>query len=263
MDRRMAAIIKKDLRGILANRQMLCTLLAVPAVMTIILPAVFLSILHFAPEEMGDLEKLLEMLPLAEQDKDVQINMIRLILNYILPVFFLMIPIMSSSVMAAASFAGEKEKRTLETLLYSPLSVKQIFTAKVAASFFLSMSVSSVSFFAMLAVLETGARLTAGSFIMPDRKWLLVLLLISPSISLIAITLTVRISAKAKSVEAAQQGAVFLLLPVILLLVGQFTGVLLVGTWLLCAVGALCAGMALWLLKRSMKGFRYETLLKP
>lgn len=39
----------------------------------------------------------------------------------------LMIPVMASSVMAASSFVGEKEKHTLETLLYSPLSLKQLF----------------------------------------------------------------------------------------------------------------------------------------
>ena len=37
---------------------------------------------------------------------------------------------MTASIMAASSFVGEKEKRTLETLLYSPLTVGQIFRAR-------------------------------------------------------------------------------------------------------------------------------------
>ena len=49
----------------------------------------------------------------------------------------------------------EKEKRTLETLLYCPLSLRKIFQAKVLASFLLSMTVSLFSFAAMLLVMET------------------------------------------------------------------------------------------------------------
>ena len=150
-----------------------------------------------------------------------------LIFNHLLPVFFLIIPIMAASVMSASSFVGEKEKHTLETLLYCPLSLKQIFQAKVLASFLVSMTVSLISFLLMITVTETEMYILSGSFLQLDILWLPVMLLLSPAISLIAITLIVRFSAKARSVEDAQQGAVFLILPVILLIAGQFTGILL------------------------------------
>ena len=65
-----------------------------------------------------------------------------------------MIPVMASSVMAASSFVGEKEKHTLETLLYSPLSIKQLFQSKILAGFSVGMMVSYISFAAMMLVLE-------------------------------------------------------------------------------------------------------------
>ena len=173
-----------------------------------------------------------------------------------------MIPIMTASIMAASSFVGEKEKHTLETLLYCPLSLKQIFRSKVLASFLLSMTVSILSFLAMIVVLETEIFFTFGGFLLPDIKWLFIMLLISPAISLIAITLIVRFSAKAQSVEEAQQGAIFLILPVLLLIVGQFTGVLLISTWILLAIGVVCALLAWLLLKKAMGKFHYEMLLK-
>ncbi len=88
------------------------------------------------------------------------------------------------------------------------------------------------------------------------------MLLVSPAIALIAITLIVRGSAKAKSVEESQQSAVFLIIPVILLIAGQFTGVLLINAWILLAVGAVCALLAWLLLKKCMGRFTYELLLK-
>lgn len=262
MKNQIIAIVKKDIRGITSNHRMFVTLLVVPIVLTVLVPTLFILIMRFAPTENADFQKLLAMLPLSEQNENTFKNMLRLLLNYMLPTFFMLIPIMAASVMAACSFVGEKEKRTLETLLYCPLSLKQIFRAKVLAAFLLSMLVSAISFVVMLIVLEIETCLFAGLFLLPDAKWLIILLLVSPSFSLIAITLIVKTSAKAQSVEDAQQGAVFLIFPIIMLLVGQFTGVLLINAWLLLAMGIVCALLAALLLKQSMSHFKYETLLK-
>lgn len=262
INRQMAAIMKKDIRGITDNKRMFAALLIVPLVLVVFLPSIFLVVVNFAPEQSGELTQLLEMLPDSLRQEDMSQALAGLILNFMLPAFFLMIPIMASSVMAASSFVGEKEKRTLETLLYCPLSLKQIFQAKVLASFLLSMLVSAASFVVMLSVVETECFLFSGSLVCPDFKWLLVVLLVAPAISLIAITLTVRVSAKAQSVEDAQQGAVFLLMPVLLLIIGQFSGLLLVSSWILLAIGLVCAALALVLLKSALGRFQYEKLLR-
>ena len=111
--------------------------------------------------------------------------------------------------MSPSSFVGEKEKHTLETLLYCPLSLKQIFQAKVLASFLVSMTVSLISFLLMITVTETEMYILSGSFLQLDILWLPVMLLLSPAIPLIAITLIVRFSAKARSVEDAQREPYF------------------------------------------------------
>lgn len=262
MKHSILAIIKKDIAAIVSNRRMFAALLAVPLVLTVLVPTIFLLILHFVPEENADFQKLLTLLPVEKQQSGLPQTVAGLMLNYLLPIFFLIIPVMAASVMAASSFVGEKEKRTLETLLYCPLSLKQIFRAKVLAAFLLSMLVSAISFVVMFIVLEAETCLLAGFFLVPDIKWLLILLLVAPAISLIAITLIVKASAKAQSVEDAQQGAVFLIFPIIMLLVGQFTGVLLINAWILLVFGIICAFLAALMLKQSMSHFKYETLLK-
>lgn len=173
-----------------------------------------------------------------------------------------MIPIMTASIMAASSFVGEKEKHTLETLLYCPLSVKQIFQAKVLASFLFSMMVALISFAAMMIVLEMEAFFIMDRLIMPAAGWIVILCLLSPSISLITVTLIVRGSAKAQSVEESQQGEVFLIVPLILLVAGQFAGVMLLNVWILLGLGVLCALLAWVLLQKAVGRFTYEMLLK-
>lgn len=261
MNQAMAAIIKKDFRGIVSNRRFFTELLIVPFILTIVLPSISMAAIHFAPDD-PDVLKLLEMLPEGIGENSLEMTVSGLIFNYILPVFFLMIPIMTASIMAASSFVGEKEKHTLETLLYCPLSVKQIFQAKVLASFLLSMMVSLISFAAMVIVLELEVFFLMGNLLAPAVNWLVILLLLSPAVSLIAVTLIVRGSARARSVEESQQSAVFLIIPVILLAVGQFTGIMLLNVWILLGLSAVCVLFAWILLQKAVDRFTYETLLR-
>lgn len=124
------AIIKKDLQSITTNKQVFVTILMVPLALTIVLPTIFIMMVHFVPLDSLNLQALLEMIPRTGADQDVKQSLIKLLMNNIMPVFFLMIPIMASSVMAASSFVGEKEKQTLETLLYCPLPLKKFSNQK-------------------------------------------------------------------------------------------------------------------------------------
>lgn len=261
MNTAMYAIIKKDFRGVASNRRLFSALLIVPLVLTIIWPSIFIITIHFVPDD-PDVTKLLSLLPEAARMESLEFTVSSMILNYILPVFFLVIPIMTASIMAASAFVGEKERHTLETLLYCPLTLKQIFQAKVWASFLLSMIVSLISFTAMFLVIETELLFLAGRLLIPSVSWLVVMLLLSPAISLIAVTLIVRGSAKAQSIEESQQSAVFLLIPLILLVAGQFTGVLLMSVWILLFLSVVCAILAWFLLQKSMGQFTYEKILQ-
>ena len=88
------------------------------------------------------------------------------------------------------------------------------------------------------------------------------MLLIAPAFSLIAIALTVRSSAKAKTIEEAQQRAVFLIFPLLALVIGQFTGIILISTWLLLGLGAVLVILDVLLMKGVAKNFTYEKLLR-
>ena len=262
MNVRQLAVIKKDIRGVTLNKQVFAVLLIVPLALTIVLPSIFVLVTAFAPDAASDFQKILDMLPADNGARSQQQRIFGLILNNIMPVFFLMIPIMASSVMAASSFVGEKEKHTLETLLYSPLSLKQMFQAKILAGFSVGMMVSYISFAAMMLVLELEVFLLTGKAILPSSSWLAIMLLIAPAISIIAIAVTVRSSAKAQTIEEAQQRAVFLVFPILALLIGQFTGILLISAGLLWGVGAVLAALDLLLMRGAAGSFTYEKLLR-
>lgn len=261
MNAKQLVLIRKDIRSMTANKRVLATMLLVPMVLTIVLPSVFVIGTVVSPETISDFQVLLDMLPGAAEGNEQQL-ILGLLLNKIMPVFFLMIPIMSSSVMAASSFVGEKEKHTLETLLYSPLSLKQLFHAKIIAAFFVGMLVSFISFVAMIIVVEAETLLLAGYAVLPDLSWLLVMLLIAPALSMAAIAIIVRSSAKAQTIEEAQQKAVFLIFPIMALIIGQFSGVMLINPALLLVLGIVLALVDVLIMKGVAGKFTYEKLLK-
>ena len=250
------------MRSVTSNKQVFAVLLIVPIVLTIALPSIFVFVISFAPDAASDFQKLLDMLPAPNGEYSQQQQIFSLILNQIMPSFFLIIPIMASSVMAASSFVGEKEKHTLETLLYSPLSLGRLFQSKILAGFSVGMMISYSSFAAMLLVMELESFFLTGNLLLPAASWLAIMLLIAPAISLIAIAVTVRSSAKAQTIEEAQQRAVFLIFPILALLIGQFTGIILISAGLLWGVGIGLAALAILLVKRAAGNFTYEKLLK-
>ena len=233
----------------------------VPLVLSVVLQSMIVFVTVLVPDSTSDFQKLLEMLPAAAGEYNQEQMILGLVLNKIMPAFFLIIPVMASSVMAASSFVGEKEKHTLETLLYSPLSLKQLFQSKILAGFSVGMMVSYIAFAAMMLVLEMEVLFLTGNVLMPDLSWLIIMLFIAPAISLIAIAVTVRGSAKAQTMEEAQQRAVFLIFPILVLVIGQFTGVILVNAGLLLGLGIVLAVLDIWLMKGAARKFTYEKLL--
>lgn len=262
MNKGQLALIKKDIRGITSNKRVFSVILIVPLVLTIVVPSILIFITALVPTATSDFQALLDMMPVSVQETNHVQLILGLVFNKIMPAFFMIIPIMASSVMAASSFVGEKEKHTLETLLYSPLSLKQLFHSKILACFSIGMLVSFLSFASMMIVLEIELLLLTGSMIIPDISWLIVMLLIAPAISLIAIGVTVRSSAKAQTTEEAQQLAVFLIFPILALIIGQFTGVIMVSASLLLGMSIVLVLLAVLLMRSSVGNFTYEKLLR-
>lgn len=256
------ALIKKDIRSVTVNKNLFIPLLIIPLVMAVILPSSLVFFIALTPLDAPNFQELLSMLPKEISETNLRNTLLSIIMNKVIPLFFLMIPIITSMVMAASSFVGEKEKRTLETLFYCPLSLKEIFNAKVLSSFIFSQLVTLISFVIMTLLIQVELWFLTHSLMLPGPNWAVLLLLVSPAISLVAITLIVKDSAKAKSVEEAQQRSVFIILPVIFLAVSQFSGLFVINIWVLLGLGILCAIGATLLLRSSASKFNYETLIQ-
>jgi len=168
---------------------------------------------------------------------------------------------MCSGIMGASSFVGEKEHKTMETLLYTPISMEQLLRAKILGVFIPSFIITLLSFIAFGIIINIGGLIYFGKLIFPDIKWLIIILWISPAINFLSLTLTVMVSAKSKTFQEAQQVSGILVLPVILLLVGQMTGVIMLNNFIMFTAGAVLLIIDYILIKRISSKFIPEKLI--
>ncbi len=183
-----------------------------------------------------------------------------LILGYLLAPLFLVVPLMVSAVLAADAFAGEKERRTLEALLHLPISDRDLFIAKLAGAFLPAVAVSWIGFLAFAVVANGVGWPVMHRLFIPTRLWAVVILWVAPAVATLGLGVMVRVSARAKTTQEANQLGGAVILPLIFLAVGQSTGLLLVDLPVAIALGAGIWALALWLVARGARKFTRDTL---
>lgn len=253
------AIARKDMRAITANLQVWLPMLILPLVLGVILPSVIIGLLSYMGlgggnnlQQMlvwldklpaGTLKSTLDAFTSPEQ------KVAFMVANYLLTPFFLLIPLMTSSVISADSFAGEKERGTLETLLFAPVDLLSMLLGKMLAAFLPSVGLSLVTLaLCAVSVNAFGWKLFGQRFF-PTVNWLPLMLLVIPMISLLAILLGIFISARVATFQAAYQMGGVVVLPFVLLLFGQVTGVVLMSFLTVCLIGLALAAIDVVLIR--------------
>jgi ABC-type Na+ efflux pump permease subunit len=184
---------------------------------------------------------------------------------YFFAPFFLIIPVMSSSVLGSDSFAGERERKTIEALLATPISDSELLIGKILVSFIPSMLITFVSFGIYTVVVDS---ITYGMFngmlLLPNLNFLIMIFGVTPTLALCSIGLTVIISAKVKGFREAQQISVVLLIPVLGLVFAQISGLLILGPLVLTALIGILAVVDIVVFYLSLQIFQREEILsKP
>jgi ABC-2 type transport system permease protein len=266
-------VFKKDWLEIKRNWQVLLPIIILPIIFSVVLPIVVLGISN-APTPTtnmsnSDFQSLIPNLP-----ADIQLQLagftpnqvlVYIMALYFFAPFFLIIPVMASSVMGSDSFAGERERKTIEALLATPISDSELLLGKILVSFIPAMLVTFVSFGVYATIVDA---LTVGMFngmlLLPNVNFLIMIFGVAPTIALCSIGLTVIISAKVKGFKEAQQISVVLLLPVLGLVFAQISGVLVLGPLVLAALIGVLAIVDVAVFYVGVKIFRREEILsKP
>ncbi|WP_318503059.1 ABC transporter permease [Bacillus sp. T3] len=250
------ALIKKDLKDIFRSKTLLVTMIIIPILFSVIFPSILVgSALFFDAEKIAgnDVQKLIDsFLKSTTGDKfssyTMEQQIIYVFINFMLPNLFLLVPIITAMSVAANSFVGEKENRTLESLLFSPISIKKLFLSKTIASFLPPFCVSVISFVLCGVIINSLGYQLFGELIFPSGNWVALITGLSPMVILLTVLLNILISSRVKTYQEAQNFGGIILLPVIALLIGQVSGLFLLGVQLiiLISVGLFIVNLVLW-----------------
>ena len=143
-------------------------------------------------------------------------------------VFFLLMPAYIPLSIATFSIIGEKQARSLEPVLASPIRTQELLAGKAVAALVPGVLAGWVTYaiFVVLASLTYGPALFG---VVTDPSWLAGVFLLGPAVGLSSVVAGVIVSARVNDPRVAQQIGGVVIVPVIALVLLQATGTLLVG----------------------------------
>lgn len=261
--RSIGAVVRKDLKVVSRNKGVMLPIIIAPLFMFVILPTIVLllpilgNLFGFMP---NDAQELVSQMPDGIQQKfaggDPYQELAKYFLLEIMAPFFLIIPLMVSSIIAADSFAGEKERKTMEALLYTPTTDRELFVAKLLSGWLAAISVAFAGFVLYAIMANAVAWPYLHRVFFPNTIWLVLIFWVVPAVPGLGLGVMVLVSARAQGFQDAYQMGSIVVLPVVFLLVGQVSGAMTVSVTLAFLLGLgiwLLDGVLIWLGSRSFR----------
>jgi ABC-type Na+ efflux pump permease subunit len=192
-------VTKKDLSVIKRNKYVLYSLIAMPIVLGVVLPIIFIFSLSAGADQMTSAE----MLQAAEQVVNLG------------SMYFVLIPAILPSIIASYSFVGEKIEKSLEPLLATPTTDGELLMGKSLASFVPCMAVTYLAAAIFVPIIDYWTYTNFGIFMLPNLYWVLLKFAITPLGCIMSVLANVIISSKVSDIRAAQQLGGLVVLPLV------------------------------------------------
>ncbi len=241
-------VLARDLGAIRRSKALVLPMLLLPVVLLVLLPA---SVGVAANGKQLDISRFIQFLPtdlaepiLAYPERE---QLVILVLGYLVAPLFLIVPLMVSAVTASDTFAGEKERRTLETLLHLPVPDRDLYIAKLLGGFLPATAVSWIGFVLFAVISNIVCWPVMHRLFLPTWLWMIVIFWLAPAVAALGLGIMVRVSMRVSNTQEAQQLGGAVVLPLVILAVGQTTTILLRGP-----LAAFLAGLVIWAIAISL-----------
>jgi ABC-type Na+ efflux pump permease subunit len=266
--RAIFAIVRKDLKVVSQNKGVVVPIIAVPLILFGALPwlaALAPNLVNIAGANMDEITTLIESMPAGLQNELAPYTLdqqtIVFFLVYLLAPMFLIIPLMVASTIAADSFAGERERRTLEALLYSPTTDRELLVAKLLSSWLAAIGVALAGFLLYAVMANAAAWGTLGRVFFPNLMWIVMVIWVVPAAAGLGLATMVLVSARAQGFQEAYQMGGMVVIPVLLLVFGQISGVMYFNIWVVLLLGLVLWGVDIALITFGSRTFRRGQLI--
>ncbi len=256
---KIRTIIEKEWAEVFKNKMVLFTVAFMPLILTA-LPLITVAATNsFGTEEMNVSSApdafFGELCTGLNEVDCVNVYMLTL---YVL--LFMIMPVMIPVSIAAYSIVGEKTTRSLEPLLATPITTVELLIGKMAAAVIPAIGVTWISF----GIYLVGARLMVNDAVFErllDPMWLIAIFVAGPLMALMAVSVAVMVSSRVNDPRVAEQLSGAVMLPIILLVVGQSVGFIIISQELILVISGVVLVIDVILLYFSNAAFSRETIL--
>lgn len=234
---RVTAVIENEWDQLLRNKVVIFTTIA-PPVLLVLMAISVLLLSTFVDANLSSVSKQASSM-VAGGDSALAIftgaDSVRAALVSPFLLLFQLIPLVVPITIASYSIVGEKQSRSLEALLATPIRTWELLLGKALAAAIPGVLAAWYSYLIFVFV----ARLTVSDVILLDvvlsPSWLLSMAVLAPLFTLLAVSLGIMISSKVRDTQSAQQLGSLIILPVVGALVGQLTGAIQINVGLVAS----------------------------
>jgi ABC-2 type transport system permease protein len=216
----VAAVFGKEWRDLLSNRVLLGAV-AFPAIVFAAIPTglvAFIQARNLDPNQIGQIQQYIAQFPGLAPKLAAEAFIITNFMAY-----FLIIPAMVPMALATQSVIGEKQARSLEPQLATPIEVPELLAGKTIAAALPAVLATWAVFFAYGLVNGAIADTRLTRLVLSDT-WLFAMVTLVPLICLFSVLLGIVVSSRVTDPRTAQQIGGFVVLPIIGIAVAQFFG---------------------------------------
>ena len=224
--RRIWALVKKDLIEFTKSKYVLSAIIGIPLIFAVLIPlSGLLPIANINPGEFeGDdtFPDFINNLFASTVNNWESLNMhaqTLIMMAYFMFVMVLMLPIIIPAITASETIVGEKERKTMEAILASPITETEIVFAKITSSLIPSIFATFVAAGGYMIITDILIYPFIGQILFPDFLSIIFVLVFGPMISIVSVELMIMISTKVKSVRDSYQIGSLVVLPLIFLIV--------------------------------------------
>ena len=174
--------------------------------------------------------------------------------------FFLMMPAFIPLSIATFSIIGEKQSRSLEAVLATPVRTSELLTGKALAALTPGLLGGGLAYAAFVVLVGALFGPTLRSVVAgPD--WVAAVVLLGPAIGLLAIVLGIIVSARVSDPRTAQQVGAIIVVPLVAATIAQASGAFAIGPAGYVAAAAVTFLVAIAGLRVAVAVFGRESIL--
>jgi len=249
-------IFKKEIKEIAKNRSIWAPALVISILFALVLPIAFIV----GADTLLKEESVSALFEKLFKESDLYESLVVFASKQLL-VFLLLIPAMLPSLIAPASIILEKESRTLEPLLATPIKTSELLLGKSLTSIVPSFVLSTINFILLSLAIDIASYSRLGYILLPNLEWIIVAFLLSPLISFVITMLSLIVSSKSTDIRSAQGIGAAIIFPIYAVIGFQLGGFFLLNIFYLLLGCLFFLILCPLFLKIAIKVFDRENIL--